>query len=50
MKSGFYANFQYIELNEQVFTQSLDKDNEGYACLPKVIIGIARKNWGKYCS
>lgn len=33
MESGFHANFQYIELNEQVFTQSLDRDNDVHAYL-----------------
>lgn len=50
MESGFHANFQYIEPNRQIFTQSLDKDNEGCARLPKVKTGIVRKNWGKNCS
>lgn len=50
MESGFHANFQYIELNGQIFTESLDEDNEGCACLPKVITGIVRKNGEKNCS
>lgn len=47
MESGFHANFQYIELNGQIFTENLDKDNEGCTCLPKVITDIVRKNGKK---
>lgn len=50
VESGFHTNFQYIELNGQMFKQSLDKDNEGCECLPKVITGIVRKNWEKICT